>query len=66
MATATTQVYLSDRQVGQRYNVHKATIWTWLKANPTFPRPVSLSQGCTRWRLSDLEVWEAAKAARAA
>lgn len=64
--TASNQTYLSDRQVGQRYGVHKATIWAWLKVNPTFPRPVSLSQGCTRWRLSELEAWEAAKAAHAA
>lgn len=35
---------------------------TLLKANPTFPKPVRLSPGCTRWRISDIEAWESAKA----
>lgn len=55
-------IYLSDRQVAERYNTHKTTPWRWAKT-PTqdFPQPVQLSAGCTRWRLSDLEAWEQAK-----
>jgi prophage regulatory protein len=37
-----------------------------LKKDPTFPKPVSLSRGCTKWKLADLEAWEAAKAANSA
>jgi hypothetical protein len=29
---------------------------------PPFPQPVKISPGCTRWRLSDLEAYEAARA----
>jgi predicted DNA-binding transcriptional regulator AlpA len=55
-------MYLSDKQVGDRYAVSRTTPWRWLKADPNFPRPVTLSPGCTRWRLADLEAWEAARA----
>lgn len=54
---AVTDVYLSDRQVSGRYSVSRATLWRWLGRG--FPKPVKLSPGCTRWRLSDIEHWEA-------
>lgn len=60
------QVYFQDAQVSARYGVNRASIWRWLKTDPTFPKPISLSPGCTRWKLADLERWEAEKAATAA
>lgn len=54
-------VFISDLQVAQRYGVHRMTAWRWLKSDPTFPRPVKLSPGCTRWKLSEIEVWEKQK-----
>jgi prophage regulatory protein len=60
------QTYLSDKQVAARYGVHKTTPWRWAKTDPTFPAPVVLSRGCTRWKLSDLEAWESAKQGAAA
>jgi len=48
----------SDKQVAQRYEVGRATVWRWVK-DSDFPKPVRLSPGCTRWKLSDLEEWEA-------
>lgn len=59
--TASASLYLSDRQTGERYGVTRATPWRWLKADPTFPKPFKLSPGCVRWRLADLEAWEAAR-----
>lgn len=55
--------YLSDQQVAARYGVHRSTPWRWVKADSSFPEPVTLTPGCTRWKLADLEAWEAAKAA---
>jgi prophage regulatory protein len=55
------QVFLSDKQVAKRYSVSRQTPWGWLKKVANFPKPVSLSAGCTRWRLADLETWEAAQ-----
>jgi len=54
-------MYLSDKQVADRYSVSRATIWRWVKADKHFPSPVELSSGCTRWRLADLQTWEATK-----
>ncbi|MGK0225111.1 MAG: prophage regulatory protein [Limisphaerales bacterium] len=55
------QVFLSDIQVGTRYGVSRQTPWGWLKKDSSFPKPVKLSPGCTRWRLSELEAWETAQ-----
>lgn len=46
--------YLTDRQVAERYNVHRATPWRWAQAGH-FPKPVQISPGTTRWKLEDLE-----------
>lgn len=54
-------IYLSVTNVAKRYDVHRTTPWRWLKTDPTFPKPFTLSPGCTRWRLSQLEEWESAK-----
>jgi prophage regulatory protein len=55
-------VYLNDREVAARYGLHRLTPYRWVRDDPSFPRPVKLSPGCTRWRLADLENWESAKA----
>lgn len=59
-------MFLSDKQVAARYGVSRPTIWGWLRKDPTFPKPVPLSPGCTRWKLAEIEAWEAAKAGEAA
>lgn len=53
--------YLQDTHVAERYGVSRATPWRWLKTDSTFPKPVPLSPGCSRWRLKDLEAWERSK-----
>lgn len=53
--------YQTVKQIAKRYGNHAATIWRWVK-NGQFPQPVKLSPGCTRWRLSDVQAWEASKA----
>ncbi len=53
--------YLADTHVAARYGVHRSTPWRWSKTDASFPKPVTLTPGCTRWKLADLEAWEAAK-----
>ncbi|MEO7864000.1 MAG: AlpA family phage regulatory protein [Nitrospirales bacterium] len=51
-------VYISDRANGARFKVSRATIWRWIKTRG-FPQPIKFSPGCTRWKLADVEAWEA-------
>jgi predicted DNA-binding transcriptional regulator AlpA len=50
-------VFLRDREVAERYGVDRKTVWRWVRSG-SFPAPVPLSPGCTRWCLEDLQEWE--------
>lgn len=52
--------HLSVKKVSERYETSPATIWRWVREG-NFPRPVKLTPGCTRWRLTDLESWESSR-----
>lgn len=56
-----TLTYIPDTLIAARFNVHRSTPWRWVLTDPTFPKPVKLSAGCTRWVLSEVEAWEAAR-----
>ncbi len=60
------ETYIADTRIAIRYGVHRTTVWRWLKSDPTFPKPVKLTPGCTRWKLSEVEIWESAKSEPAA
>ncbi len=51
-------LYVSDIFLAERYAVARPTIWRWARTDKTFPRPVKLTPGCSRWKLADLEKWE--------
>lgn len=55
-------MFLSDEQLASRFSVSRGTVWRWHRNDPTFPRPVKLSPGCTRWKLAEIEAWESAQA----
>jgi len=46
--------------------VSRNSVWRWHRERPDMPRAVRLTPGCTRWRLSEIEAWEAAQAEAAA
>lgn len=50
--------YLRDTAVAQRYGVSRQTVWRWA-AQGALPEPIKLSEGVTRWRVSDLLAHEA-------
>ena len=52
------QVYMSDKEVAERFSIGRATVWRWVKEQG-FPSPIRLSENCTRWRLEDVVAWEA-------
>ena len=35
----------------------KVTVWRLSRSDPTFPKPIKLSDRITRWLESDLEDW---------
>lgn len=55
-------MYLKDTEIAVRYSVSRPTVWRWVHTHG-FPAPITLSPGCTRWKLADIEAWEAARAA---
>jgi predicted DNA-binding transcriptional regulator AlpA len=56
------EVFISDQDLAARYCVARPTIWRWHRQQPDFPRVVKLSPGCARWKLSEIEEWEASRA----
>lgn len=60
------ETFLRDTDLAARYGVARNTVWRWQRERSDMPRPVRLSPGCTRWRLSEIEAWESAKAEAAA
>jgi excisionase family DNA binding protein len=57
--------WLSDRQAAERLGIHRKSVWQWVREG-RFPAPVKLSAHTTRWRLSEIEAWERARASEAA
>lgn len=54
--------FLSDRDLANRYSIGRTTVWRWL-ADGRLPPPVQLTPGTTRWRLIDIEAFEAKRLA---
>lgn len=54
--------YLTAKQLASRLSVSLPTIWRWARETD-FPKPIKLTSNCTRWRLDDIEKWEAERGA---
>jgi len=54
-------MYVSDKQLAARFGVSKPCIWRWAREHSDFPKPYKLSPGCTRWKVAEIEAWEAAR-----
>lgn len=52
------ETFLSDIEVAKRYGVSRASVWRWVKNDPKAPKPIKLSPGTTRWKLSELIQFE--------
>jgi predicted DNA-binding transcriptional regulator AlpA len=55
------ETYCTVQDVADRYKVFRSTVWRWVKKAPDFPKPIRLTPGTTRWRLSDLVRFEQAQ-----
>jgi predicted DNA-binding transcriptional regulator AlpA len=50
-------LFLTDKDLAARWSVHRLTPWAWVKAGK-LPKPIKMN-GSTRWKLADIEAWEA-------
>lgn len=50
--------YLTVKQLAARFSVSVPSIWRWTRETD-FPKPIKLTSNCTRWKLEDVEAWEA-------
>ncbi|GGY82005.1 helix-turn-helix transcriptional regulator [Marinobacter zhanjiangensis] len=55
---------LSDKDLAARWSVHRVTPWEWARQG-RIPKPVKISTRCTRWRVAEIEAWEAKQEASA-
>ncbi|MDL4861971.1 AlpA family phage regulatory protein [Halomonas elongata] len=56
------ETYAHAKQLAARYGVGYVTIWRWASdPKNDFPLPVKLGPNCTRWRMVDIEAWEASR-----
>jgi prophage regulatory protein len=49
--------WLKMSDLTARFGNHRCSIYRWIKKYD-FPKPVKLSEGCSRWKSSDVEAWE--------
>jgi len=51
-------------RVCERTCASPATVWRWVKSDPTFPKPFRLSKGVTCWDEGEISTWIEAKKAQ--
>lgn len=49
--------FVTDVEIAEIFGCHRTWAWRMLKRDKTFPRPLKLSPGTTRWRAEEIEAW---------
>ncbi len=44
-------------EVSRRLGVSVSTVWRWTREEPTFPAPIRLGAGTTRWSAKAIARW---------
>ncbi|UYG01760.1 AlpA family phage regulatory protein [Halomonas sp. LR3S48] len=52
--------YVDVKFLRDRYQTSVPTLWRWAREGK-MPKPIKIGPNCTRWRLADLEAWEATR-----
>ncbi len=58
-------IYLSDKDLAARFGICRTSVWRWLERR-ALPQPVRLGANTVRWRLVDIEAFEAQRLAASA
>ena len=48
---------ISTKDVAERLNIGRSTVWFYVKEDPTFPRPHRLSPRNVRWDEQEIDQW---------
>ena len=54
MEKQTTQVWLSDKAVANRYDIARVTVWSWVRKG-ILPPPKKLGPNTSRWSAAELD-----------
>ena len=61
--TSTPTTYLSRHEILKRYSIGNTTLHRWRRdKSMNFPAPFVFSERCLRWKIADLEAWDASRA----
>ena len=58
-------IYVRDTDLAERYSIDRSTVWRWARRG-LLPIPIQISDGCTRWRLEQIEARDAERDSQAA
>ena len=50
--------FAADKDLSQHINCPRSQVWVLARQNPTFPKPLRITSGMTRWRWADVLEWE--------
>ena len=50
--------FMTVDEVAKRYSVSKATVWRWVKNEPSFPELIKLSAVTSRWTEEQLRLFD--------
>lgn len=54
-----------DVTVAAYLSVTRQSVWAFARNDPKFPRPLRLSDRCTRWDMDEIEAWAKARSVAA-
>ena len=54
------QRWLTTQQTARWLGISRASVWNWLKTKENFPKPVYFTPKKPKWRVSEIESFEAA------
>ncbi|WP_407650546.1 helix-turn-helix transcriptional regulator [Halomonas piscis] len=57
----TVSTFLTARQVADRLAISIPTVWRWSRERSDFPKPHRIGPASSRWRVAELETWEASQ-----
>lgn len=50
--------YIDAKRLCDRYQISPPTLWRWAREGK-MPKPIKIGPNCTRWKLEEIEKWEA-------